>query len=185
MSGIESITYNTIITNIKNTIKSNCVNISNFAGIPAAFKSGYSNKITISGGNTAATCYCTVTSNGNYVTQATTSDVDTDMTNFCNTIGLTPYLSQNVKDTEFVKFMNDIIAFCAAKLAFATSVYNTNRYLIYNKNQTTYGTTYTINEGSADKQVVTTDVTSAINKLMTDINKVIREIPVSYALNYS
>ena len=185
MSGIESITYATIINNIKTFIKTKCVNITDYGNIPGEFKSGYTNVITISGGNAMATCYCTITSAGNYVVQATTSDVDTDMTNFCNAIGLTPYLNQTVKDTEFIKFMNDIIAFCSAKLAFATSVYNSNRYLIYNKNQTTYGTTYTINEGSANKIVELTDVTSAINKLMTDINNLIREIPVIYAFNYS
>lgn len=185
MSGIQSITYNTIINNIKTYIKNNCVNITNYAGLPSAFLSTYSNTVTISGGNAAATCYCTITASSNYIVQASTSDVDTDMTNFCNTIGLTSYLNDPVKDTEFVKFMNDIINFCGTKLAFSTSIYNSNRYLIYNKNQTTYGTTYTINAGSANKIIGTTDVTTAINTLMTEVNKVIREIPVQYSLNYS
>ena len=185
MSGIQSITYETIVNQIKNYMKNNCINITNYAGINAAFKSGYSSKITISGGNSAATCYCTITSSGNLVQQATTSDVDTDMTNFCNTIGLTPYLTQSVKDTEFVKFMNDMLMFCTTKLAFSTSVYNSNRYLIYNKGQTSYGTTYTINEGSNNKTVETTDATTAINSLLNGVNNMVRDLPVIYNLNYS
>ena len=185
MSGIQSITYGAIIDIIKNYMKTNCVNITNFNGIPSVFKSGYSNKITISGGNAAATCYCTVTSSGNYIPSATTNDVDSDMSLFCDTIGLTPYLNLNVQDTEFVKFMNDMLSFCTIKLAFSTSVYNSTRYLIYNKNNSSYGTLYTINEGSSGKIVETTDVTSAIGKLLTDINTVIRELPVQYSLNYS
>ena len=185
MSGIQNTTYSRAVNNIKTYIKNNCYNIANWSNLPAAFKSGYSNTVTVSGGNATAKCYCTITSSGNYVVQAATGDVDTDMTNFCNAIGLTPYINQNIKDTEFIKFMNNMLAFCTAKLAYATSVYNSTRYLIYNKNQTSYGTTYTINEGSVNKLIETTDVTTAINILMTDINQLIREIPVQYAFNYS
>ena len=137
MSGLQSITYQTIVDAVKTYIKTNCANITNFAGIPNVFKNGYSNKITISGGNAAATCYCTVTLSANEISQATTTDVDNDMTAFLQSIIPVAVLSQPITDSELIKFINDMTIFCSARMTYSTSIYNTGTsYLVYNKAQT-------------------------------------------------
>ena len=131
MSGLQSITYGTIVDAVKNYIKNNCTNIINFGGIPAEFKSGYSTTITISGGNGAATCYCTISITSGNVVQKTATDVDNDMTSYLQLIGASNMLNDNVKDSELLKFINDMVIFCTTKVAFSTSVHNSNRYMIY------------------------------------------------------
>ena len=136
-SGLQDITYQQLVDVVKNYIKTNCTNITNYAGIPAVFKAGYSNQYTIPGGNAAATCYCTTTITGGDIVQATASDVDTDMNNFIETIYSKQYLSQYIKDSELIKFVNDLVIFCSTRLLYSTSVLNSSKYLIYSKSQST------------------------------------------------
>lgn len=187
MSGLKNITYQTIVDAVKTYIKNNSANIANFAGIPAAFKSGYSSIITISGGNAAATCYCTVSISGNAVTQATTTNVDNDMSSFLQTIGATSLLSQNIKSSELIKFVNDITIFCANRLYIASSIYNSGtNYLIYSPYQSgSYSDVETVSTGSVDKQIDYTDATSIVNAIVNTTKQVIRCIPIQYSENYS
>ena len=133
MTAIPQVTYKQIVDKIVADIKSSCINISNFASISSVFKSGYSQTITISGGNDAARCYCTVTISGNNIVEVSAGTVDANMNSFLSTIGINSYINDYIKPSEFIKFLNDMITFCSTKLAYSTSHYaQSTKYLIYN-----------------------------------------------------
>lgn len=186
MSGLQSITYQTIVDAVKNYIKSNCINITNFAGISNVFKSGYSVNVTVPGGNAAATAYCNIYINGNNIVQATTTNVDDDMNSFLTQIGATDILSQNITDSEFIKFMNDMVIFCTTKMAYSTSIYAVStKHLIYVTSQTSYENVEAISaSGHSGKEIDLSDATSIINDIVNTAKRSIRCLPVQYYVNY-
>ena len=155
MSGLQSITYQTIVDAVKTYIKTHCENITNFDNIPNIFKNGYTNTLTISGGNDTATCYCTVTLSGGEISQATATDVDNDMTAFLQSIIPTNVLQQSMTDSELIKFINDMTIFCCARMCYSTSIYDTSKkYLVYNKSQSASDFSWQYeDDSSVDRQV--------------------------------
>ena len=189
---LENITYQSVVDTVKTWIKSNCSNIANYSGMSNAVKNGYSYTIgsSSSGEAYSETASCSLTSS---ITGAVAeSVVDTDMTNFLTTIGVTSLLSQYINPTQFYKFINDMCCFCCTKLAFVTSqTGNANtssvKYLIYWSANTNYN--YDINiVSSSDTGYLlnASDVNEFwqnIVDMMVRINGNIRVLPVKY--NYS
>lgn len=182
---IGSMTYQNIVDEVKKWIKANCTNITNYAGIPSVFKSGYSLKTKFAGDDAGkALSYHTATLTGNAVPSVTASTVDTDMTNFLKTIGVTD-ASATIKPAEFLDFMEDMISFCSTKLAYSTSQFSTNKYLIYATANTSYINTRTISDTNNYKLSMAEDVNNLIDSFTTVVKQKIRNKPVTYSITFS
>lgn len=181
---LQNITYQTLVDVVKNYIKTNCVNISNFASINSTMKAGYSTSATISssGAGYTSNYTCTISK---AVSQVSSSTVDTDMTNFLTTIGVSNKLSSNIAEGEFIKFFNNMMSFCSTKLGFATGQFTTSKYLIYNTSATTYSSTVTINNDTARQIVKASDITSITNIITTVMKQTLRNIPCTYTYSFS
>ncbi len=181
---IQNITYQTLVDLVKNYIKTNCKNISDFASISSVMKSGYSTSATISsaGDGYTSSYTCTISK---AVAQVDTSTVDTDMTNFLSTIGVSSKLSSNIPEGEFIKFFNDMVSFCSTKMAFATSQFTTTKYLIYNTGSTSYASTVTIGNNTARQLIKVTDITTITNMLTSVMKQTLRTIPCTYTYSFA
>lgn len=181
---IANITYNTVVNQVKNWIKSNCTNISNFGGINGVFKSGWtSSGTTLTSPQYTGTYTVTIS---RAVTQATAANVDTDMTNFCNDKGITNKLSTNIPPAEFYHFIQDMISFMCTKCVYATSQYaQGTRYLIYYPSNTSYSTTFNISSTEATRLAYASDVTSLMTTMITVVNQNIRCVPCKYSWSFS
>lgn len=187
---IENITYESIRDTVKNWIKSNCSNITNYAGMSSAVKNGYSYTIGSSGSNAyTETAKATLSSSLSSATNA--SQVDTDMNTFWNLIG-SP--SGNITPDNFYKFINDMACFCATKLAFITSqTGNANsssvRYLIYWTSNNNWNFDIYIDKSTATHHyIIANDVNTFwknIIDMMTRVDGNIRVIPCKYTFTLS
>lgn len=177
---LANITYNEIIEAIKNHIKANCTNIANYGSIPACFKSGYTASGQIAGNAAAKSTYSVSITKA--VAQVDASTVDTDMTNFINGLGLGNKLSTNCSANNFFNFMNNMISFCSTKLAFATSQYSTDKYLIYYTANTSYKDVYNMEEEKAIRLIYANDVHQMLNAIFNIAKQNIRNIPCTYSI---
>ncbi len=176
---IAAITYQQVVDIVKNWIKANCVNIANFAGMDGHFKSGWtSGKIRFEGNDTSPSCY-TVTLSGNAVSQVAASTVDTDMTNFLSSCGLTN-LSQNIPASEFLDFIKNMVVFCSTKISLTASEYVSKTYIIYDTANTTYNDKYNIDTNDAKKMMLATDIIQIMNNIITLVRQNMRNKVVSY-----
>lgn len=177
-------TYENVVNQVKNWIKSNCVNITNFAGINGSFKSGWSTSGTVLTSPQYTGTYSVGISR--YVSQVTTATVDTDMTNFCNTYGISSRLSQNIPANEFYHFIQDMISFICTKCVYTVGQYaQSTRYLIYYTGNTSYGNTFTISTTDTKRLAQATDATSLMTTMFDIVGRNIRCIPVTYSWSFS
>lgn len=177
---LANITYNEIIEAVKNYIKTNCTNIANYSSIPACFKSGYTASGQIAGNATANSTYSVSITKA--VAQVNDSTVDTDMTNFINSLGLGNKLTTNCSANNFFNFMNNMISFCSTKLAFATSQYSTNKYLIYYTNNSSYKDVYNIEEEKIIRLIYASDIHQMLNAVFNIAKQNIRNVPCTYSI---
>lgn len=177
---IATITYNEVVTLVTNWIKANCVNISNYAGMPSCFKPGY--KVTTRyAGNDSVNATYTVTI-VNSIPQVAATTVDSDMTAFLTSIGANTRLNDTLPASEFINFINDMVTFCATKCAFSVSQYSTSKYLVYNASNTTYLSPINITTNEVLKVIEAFDILSILNSLGVIINEYIRAIPCKYTI---
>ena len=134
---IASVTYNTFVNTVKDLIKTNCLNISDYSSLPSCFKSGYnvSYEATCADKSTCITysagAIFTI-ANSSVVPQVAASQVDTNMNNFLSTYCSAVNLDDPISQRNYLAFMQDMICFAFAHCKFATSyfTYSTN-YLVY------------------------------------------------------
>ena len=191
---IEEIKYIQIIDTVKNWIKSNCVNITNYDGMNNCVKNGYSYTVGTSG----STDYVETASaslSSSLTGPVAASIVDTDMDAFLSTLNSSINdWNINVTPNNFYRFINDMCCFCCTKLAFVTSQSgnaNTSsvRYLNYWSGNTNY--TYTqkiINSSDVNFLINSSDVNVMwhnIVDMMTRISGNIRVLPVRYTFTLS
>lgn len=178
---LQAITYQTIINTINNWILTNCKNFNTtISSLPAVFKPGYTISTRYAGNDLA---------NANYtITIATsiptvqTSTYTTDMNNFLNTINVTNKLNTNLAGSELINFIVDITSFCSSKLGFATSQYNTNKYLIYLTSNKTYRNSIKINTTNSTKLIEDTDINTILDVIVNTIKQNIRKITCKYTI---
>ena len=181
--GLANITYNEIINAVKTYIKTYCFNIANYAGIDACFKAGYSVTSQIAGNATAQTYY---KSNITRPVNAVNANVvDTDMNNFISSLNLTDKLNNNVSANNFFSFINNMLSFCSTKLAFATSQYSSQKYLIYYTGNTNYSSIKPIEEEIAYRMAYANDVHDMLNLFFNVVNQNIRNVPCLYSITFS
>lgn len=189
---IETITYSQIIDVVKNWIKSNCSNITNYNGMNNCVKNGYSYTVGSSGSN--AWVESATASLSSSITGAVSSGtVDTDMSTFLSTIA--PSISDlnvSVTPDNFYKFINDMCCFCCTKLAYVTSQSGNAstsfvRYLIYWSGNTTWSYNITINPSEVQNYfIIASDINvfwQNIVDMMTRISGNIRVLPVRYTFS--
>lgn len=189
-----TLTYATMISQVTSWIKTNCTNISNFAGMPSCFKSGYS----VSGkcnhpngcpseGKGVYDKY-TVTISGNAIAQATASTVDTQMTSFWTDYCGNLNTNLNISPENYLGFIQDMVSFCSGRVFMAVSEYSANKYLVYNGGGTTYSNYVTLSPTQKQYRLVyATDIAYDAQGILYNIinatNQTIRLIPVRYSTN--
>lgn len=180
---IASVTYQSLVDVVKNWIKTNCSNISNYANIPTTFKAGYQSKVRYAGNDTSPSSY-TITISGNAVTSATTANVDSDMTAFLSSCGLTN-LAQNIPASEFLDFIKDMVVFCSTKLVIVGSQLSTTKYLCYDTSNTTYNDKFALDTNQAYKMMEATDITTLLSNIITLTRQTIRNKTCQYTYTMS
>lgn len=181
--GLANITYNEIIDKVKTYIKTYCSNIANYNGIDACFKAGYSVTSKIGGNSAAQTNYTSKITKS--VSSVSASVVDTDMNNFIASLNISDKLNSNVSANNFFNFINNMLSFCSTKLAFATSQYSNNKYLIYYTNNTSYSSIKPIEEELAFRMAYANDVHIMLNLFFNVVNQNIRNVPCLYSITFS
>lgn len=175
-----SLTYNDVINGVKTYLKSNCTNISNFGGMDACFKSGFVSSGQIAGNATATTNYSVNITRA--ISQVSAGTVDTDMTNFLSSIGITN-VNATLTAGVFFKFINDMISFISTKCVFTVSQYSSNRFLIYWTGNTTYANTYKIDSVAQEKISQANDIHQMLNAIFNIAKQNIRCVSVQYNIS--
>ena len=184
---LATITYQEVINEVKNWIKNNCKNITSYSSISSAFKSGWSKTETVLTGE-GYTGTGTTTISGGAVPQATAAEVDSDMTSFYqNTCKLTNSdLSKNISEANFYYFIQDMLSFICTKCVFATSQYaQSERHLIYKKDNTTFNTTFSITINDSKNLMEASDITSLMTTMLTVVNQNLRCNHCTYSIAIS
>lgn len=205
MSIRENITYNQILARITDWIKSNCANVDARydSVLPANAKNGYNYYIInyyweVHNGSATLQCSGTLTTP---VTKITSAIIDSDVTAFCNAIGLTSTArNYNVDDRNFVTFLEDIAVYLANKIAFtipvntgtmsaasgSTTTSGNNRYVVYMPNALPTGNLVRLISPSNSKSEYTikmSDVVTGINNLFATVKSQIRTVQGTYAFS--
>lgn len=114
--------YNTTLA----SIKSACWNVSNYAGLPAEFKAGYSRSYSYARARLSMSI-------ANPIGEVTASTVDSQFSSFIqNTFVITP--SATVDQRGMITFFEAVAMFCVAKVKICSSMYNTGKYIVYDAN---------------------------------------------------
>ena len=180
---IQAISYSTIVNTVKNWIKTNCLNISNYNSMHASVKNGYVLEISSRMTGTIQQKARGIIKNGLTGPVASTQ-VDSDMNSFLNHIG-NP--TGNVTEDNFYAFINNMAAFCYTNVVYIASKGEVNlntayKYLVYKPNNSQWRNVIQLN----------TDVTNLIEaneinvlceniiKILTNIEKDFDVIPIQY-----
>ena len=119
---IPKTTYNDILNQVKTWITTNCINISNFAGLSNHYKTGTVINISniTSNHNHGTTSHNIIVNNG--VPQQTATNVENDLNVFFTNLGL-PASTRDypIDDANFYNFMHDIAVFCSYKVCLASA----------------------------------------------------------------
>lgn len=206
MSIRENITYNQILARITDWIKANCANVDARydSVLPAHAKNGY-NYLLVNyswfvpyANTTTLQCKGTLTTP---VTKITSAIIDSDVTAFCNAIGLTSTArNYNVDDRNFVTFLEDIAVYLANKIAFtipvntgtmaaasgSTTTSGNNRYVVYMPNALPTGNLVQLispSNSKSDYTIKMSDVVTGINNLFATVKSQIRTVQGTYAFS--
>ena len=205
MSIRENITYNQILARITDWIKANCANVDARydSVLPANAKNGYNYYIinyywAVHNGSATLQCGGTLTTP---VTKITSAIIDSDVTAFCNAIGLTSAArNYNVDDRNFVTFLEDIAVYLANKIAFtipvntgtmsaasgSTTTSGNNRYVVYMPNALPTGNLVQLispSNSKSDYTIKMSDVVTGINNLFATVKSQIRTVQGTYAFS--
>ena len=173
------------IDTVASWISTNCTNISNFAGIPAAFKAGYAPAATTyAGSGSAAVSKYTIKLTANAVPQVTSATVTSEMTSFLSARGITD-LTKNIPQSEFLDFVKDMISFACTKCTWTTSQFNTNKYLIYWSGNTTFYNYYALTDTATTKVSAANDVIELSKSVIDIVRQNIRNKAVKYSITLS
>lgn len=187
-----TITYSQMVDLVKNWIKTNCTNISNFGSIPSCFKSGYSVSGKCSHPNGCPSegrgVYdkYTITISGNIVSEVATSTVDSQMSSFWSTYCGSLNVNLNITAENYIAFMQDMVSFCSGRVFMAVSEYSANKYLIYNSGNTTYSNYVTLSSTQKEYRFVTAtdvayDARGILYNIINAVNQTIRLYPTRYS----
>ena len=189
-----SCTYNTIIEQVKSWIINNCVNVSNYANLPACFKQGFSQSFypphtwTDIGRGLAnyRGCLFTPTTTAHidrYIPSVSSSTVTNDLNTFINSISIVK--QNNIAAEDFINFINNIFSFCSTKVGYTSSFLNESTYIVYN----TYANTYVYKEivkgVNTDKIITSKDATDLVNLLFSVMKANLRSIPCTYTFSFN
>lgn len=178
------VSYQTIINQLKRWILSNCYNFdTTVANLPAEFKAGYASSQRFAGNDTANSNYRVAISSA--VPVFSSSVFETQLTEFMTKVNLSDKLSSNVVESEFFDLVLNLISFCSTKLNFASSQFNSNKYLIYNGNNTVYTFIYQISSLEKEKLIKADDYTNLLNQILLVSKQNIRTFTCKYTITLS
>ena len=118
--------YQELYDKALNTIKQLCMNVSNYDGLDAAFKAGYSKNYTTG----RATLVETIS---NPIGQVATSTVDSEYFSWMTTCGITSYLNQTVEvdSRGLFNFYGALASFSTAKIKTIAGNASTVQQVVY------------------------------------------------------
>jgi len=189
-----ALTYQQLMTAAINKISAVCLNVSNFAGIPAAYKSGYTHTTTQKGGGTRQiTMTLTATLSSGAISQVTSSVVSDQLNAFFNERGITAKASKAITDRGLANFYNNLAAFCYARIFVYSSQETTTNVIAYYSGSVTYPAVTNIDESSALPEdikqlkmiVANQDVTLALQLLGSYITAKARGKVTKYTYAFS
>lgn len=165
--------YQELYDQALSTIKSLCINVSNYSALDAAFKSGYSKRYTTG----RATLTETIS---NPIGQVATSTVDSDFSSWMTTCGITSYLNQTVEvdSRGLFNFYGALASFSTAKIRTIAGNAVTTQQVVY-----VPGTTPT----AITKLPYTSRLMYAVDvsTYFTQINAIIVNNTKSYVVKYT
>lgn len=162
-------TYQTLYNQALTSIKSVCLNVSNFASLPAQYKSGYSYVQTNARSNLKWTIK-------NPISQVSASTVEADFRALMETYGITNILGNTVNPRGLFNFYSALANFCSSRICVCSSQLATGRYIVYVSK--TYSAINKLPEGSVA-------YASDVNMICKDINSIIGSNAKSYFITYT
>lgn len=162
-------TYQTLYNQALTSIKSVCLNVSNFASLPAQYKSGYSYVQTNARSNLKWTIK-------NPISQVAAATVEADFKALMQTYGITSILSNTVTPRGLFNFYSALANFCSSRICVCSSQLATGKYIVYVSK--TYSTVTKLPEGSVA-------YASDVNTICNTINGIIGSNAKSYFVTYT
>lgn len=183
---IQIITYKSIINEVKNWIKSNCINITNYGSIKPEFKAGWSRTdATMFVDNDPAlgvknTCKISISRS---IPSATASNVDSDIDEFCKTYNIQP--DATITEDELYHFIQNMISFICTKCCYATSQYSQeNSYLVYIPSNKSYMNVFTIDGVKTPHLITSIDTKSIMTTMFDVVNRNLRSYHCQYTYTF-
>ena len=165
---VPSITYQTLVNNAATQISNLCNNITDYAGIEACFKSGYSKTESKTGtGQIVKTGTLTTTISSNAVpTQTVASTVTTELTNYVTSKGIV--LANNITTNGLALFYNCLAAFSRTKVKQYISQMTTTKVICYNSGTTNFPTVNTETHDEILRAGQINNTTMTIGQIITN-----------------
>ena len=179
-------TYSQVINYLKTLISSTCINISNYAGLPACFKPNFSYRYEATNGTytlhnnwayrkqlPVMTAYIS-----NPITECSFSTMSSQLDSFIRSI--VPNINARVSTEDFFNLINNLMSFCSCRLFFTCSYLHPNTYVIYNQGNVSYFYKEYF-KGSGNTDLIREDhVNDYINSLFYYVKNSIRNRPCTY-----
>lgn len=162
-------TYQTLYNQALTSIKSVCVNVSNFASLPAQYKSGYSYIQTNARSNLKWTIK-------NPIVAVAAATVESDFRSLMQTYGIINILGNTVTPRGLFNFYSALANFCSSRICICSSQLATGKYIVYVSK--TYSAVNKLPEGSVA-------YASDVNMICKDINSIIGSNAKSYYITYT
>ena len=179
---LSPITYKTLVDIVKDYILTNCHNFSKYDSMESCFKPGYHFTIVVPhhGGKTYTPYSATYISQS--ISRYSDSTLTEDLNNFLTSIKVIDKLNENIKDSDFINFVCNMVSFCSTKCCFTTSQYSNNKLLVYQPNSS-YSEINPITQASLIRQVYVNDAILLMKTAINVSSQNFRCVPCTY--NYS
>lgn len=166
-----AITYRVLYNQALNTIKSACVNVSNYSALPSSFKSGYSE----SRSSGLETAYFRI---NNPVSSISTVTVDNDFNSIMTNYGISSRLDQTTTARGLINFYAALASLVQAKVCICQAR-NSGKYICY---ETSHAPTTlpSIPEGNL---IYATDTNTICNNIIQIIASNAKGRPITFSIS--
>lgn len=171
---VSDIKYETIVNQVKNWLKTNCVNITNYGGMEEQFKSSWVGR-EMKSWKYGSGSYRSITTITKSVPQASASNVDNDMKAFCDAYKISNKLQKYVSEAEFYEFIQDMISFMCTRCRVACSqLVQSKEYLVYIPGTTDYSEVFDITSEEQQNVIDAEDVLSLLRTMVNVVHRSLR-----------
>lgn len=173
-----AITYQTLYNETLSTIKSSCLNVSNYSALPSAYKAGYYEQKTWTFNHLTYYTKCTI---NNPVPQISASQVENDFKNFMGLFGINPYLSKEVTARGAIGFYGAVANFISRNVCYVQGRNQAKCLCYYRYWQGEEIGMETFSEGILIKDE---DVNNTCGTVLNIIGNNARRVPMTYSFSF-